>query len=256
MDSNIFDLDDSNNNLENYSHADIVLKLNKIFKLFLKFSAYTIGILILGIFVNDLGQKIIRTYSDSDSLENFRNLEKALEQEEENLIRKTKLDGSRYLKENIGFNEDQIVDKNEILDSTQDGTYTEEISSANINEDNEAEFMKFYSYANMITYKGNWHSEVSNQYLENRNKGEIALKIERYFNKVTSSERIFVTFRMLDGNVLDKWIIVKSINFPFVNTTVTNTSLTQSFLSIVEFGEIFDTNDVIYSMWNYIIYRL
>ena len=56
--------------------------------------------------------------------------------------------------------------------------------------------MKFYTNANLITYKGNWHSEVSNQYLDNPKDGDIALKIERYFNKVTSSEKIFVTYRI------------------------------------------------------------
>ena len=185
-------------------------------------------------------------------------MEKALDIENEIQKRNAESYHIRDLNENAEQDQDNIADKNgikEIIDHSQDGTNTDEIPSSNINLDTEA-IMKFYSNANLITYKGNWHSEVSNEYLDNRTDGEIALKIERYFNKVTSSEKIFVTFRLLDGNVLDKWIIVKSLNFPFVNTTITNTTLTQSFLSLAEFGEIFDTNDVIYSMLNYIIFRL
>ena len=62
MDSNIIDLDNSNNILENYSHTENQLRINKIFKNVFKFSAYFIGILILGLFVNDLGHNIDNFY--------------------------------------------------------------------------------------------------------------------------------------------------------------------------------------------------
>ena len=205
----------------------------------------------------DLSEKIIKTYSEIDSFENLRQLEKELTQSvrvfnEDNhseiFSNNRQLDG-----ESKKPNEQEIVaiikEEKPRINSMINATLGRIAASDLVNflDENEQAIDLFYKRVNLLTYKGVWQANESSDYLDGKREGEIALKIEKLFNPALSSEKMYVTFRLLDGGVIDKWIIVKSLNFPFTNVTLTNTSLTQSFLSIVEFGEIFDANNIVIS---------
>lgn len=247
MDINIINLDNSNNELHIYSDSYESCRINKILKNIFKFSAFFVGILFIAMITFDLSEKIIRTYSDIDTYEHLRILENTLNQKNAKNF-ELNLDQQRILETQL--NDEDFIElaeeENNKLNTLLDAD--EPIDNKSNEKEEEEAIMKFFNRVNLITYKGIWKASQSNEYLDNRIEGEIALKIEKYFNKIYSSEKIFVTFRLLDGDVIDKWIIVKSLNYPFANATVTNTTLTQSYFSLVEFGEIFDTDDIVYSI--------
>ncbi len=268
MDLNIINLDSSVNNYNNFSFEANTFRLNMIFKNIFKFSAFFVGILMIALITLDLSEKIIKTYSEIDSFENLRQLEKAFTQSDRDFIRDNNTENSssnRVLDaESNNVNEEEIAGRIQ-----EENTWSQSMINATLGpnasndlvhfrDENQQVIDLFYKRVNLLTYKGIWQANESSDYLEGKIEGEIALKIERFVNPTLATEKMYITFRLLDGSVIDKWIIVKSLNFPFTNITLTNTSLTQSFLSIVDFGEILDTNNLVLSKLIFILinYRL
>jgi hypothetical protein len=78
-------------------------------------------------------------------------------------------------------------------------------------------------------------------YLNNRTEGEIAFRIERLLSySQVDPQKIFVVFRLLDGHFIDRWTLIRSIDSPLSNVSITNSSITQTFKSYVDLGEIFE----------------
>jgi hypothetical protein len=190
---------------------------NIILQKLFKFIAISVGIVLIFLITFEIGENIFKSYTDRDNIDlglpKIRNLEN-----DENTSNETEF----------------------VINSTQ---LTEFIIE---HEETKKKISEFLNLVDRQTYKGKWHMEQTFDFLSNRSQGEMALRMERLISYTTVvHEKVFAVFRLLDGHYIDKWALVRSVNSPYSNITITNNSITQHFNSFVDYGEIFERVNLI-----------
>ena len=100
----------------------------------------------------------------------------------------------------------------------------------------------YFNRIDSISYIGKWYHISGDSIFGNYSEGEIILKFEKFsgldgFNSVTSNS---YNFRITQGKFIDNWIIFKGISFNFVDVTYSNNTVTASFSSLFENGQLFE----------------
>jgi hypothetical protein len=130
------------------------------------------------------------------------------------------------------------------LNGTSEDTPTPDQEMQNLIDRQKELLVNFYNKVDRQTYRGTWKSQEKFNFLSERTEGEIAFRLEKINSYSTLDfEKVFFVFRLLDGHFIDRWALVRSINRPFWNLTIGNSSIQQNLNSVVDYGEIFEKID-------------
>ena len=194
--------------------------LQKIFK----FTTIFVGVVLSILITVDLGDKIFKTYNE-DPLRILSTISSERTEGEE------KTGGGNF----TTLSE---------LNGTSEDTQTPDQEVQNLIDRQKELLVNFYNKVDRQAYRGTWKSKEKFNFLSERTEGEIAFRVEKMYSYSTLGfEKVYFIFRLLDGHFIDRWAIVRSINRPFRNLTIGNTSIQQNSNSQVDYGEIFEKVD-------------
>lgn len=246
-----------NYNINSLGQSRGNLILQKIFK----YAAIFFGMLAIILISADLCEKVLKTYKDTDSLdeltwESVRNLQDIdlkdkpdSEKDNDEQIKNTPNNNlSNHSSNSEELEIDIVNDKGEIVEELvitgiKDNVTTTEIQKyIKEQEKNKEKIDNFLKKVDKETFRGTWKAENNGKFsfLSNRTEGEMAFRIEKLVSFTSTQEKIFIVFRLLDGHYIDKWILGRSINSPYSNVSITNTSFSQGLNTFIDFGEIFE----------------
>lgn len=247
---NLFSIPQQRNQTLTFNNISNLI-LQKIFK----FTAITAGLFLVFLVFFDIGETIVKTCRENNLNENLQILERNYQQYKRRSLQQIsdiiETDGdtnnSTSTEEDITSKiEKELIEKlNEFDKQTQDL----------INKDTEIiqEIDLFYERISRYTYHGNWMSLDEIDSFENKHSGELAFKIQKVSpvgNIISSS--VFLVFRLLDGVYIDRWLFGRSFNNN-QNITLNNNSISISYVTYLDYGEIFERKNSTVGMF-YIFY--
>lgn len=238
-----------NTSLDLFSHrstsrGDRHLFLQKFFKM----TAIFVGLVVILLISIDICTDIYRTYKDANNCDKYRLLEEWHEKTIENSILDTN-SLKRILEED---NSTITPDKNTTVDFNAKLAKLDEIASTMETEDYIREgISKFYDGVNNNLYRGVWRSEESYDFLDNKTEGQLYLKIEKILHLSKIQNGIYVSFRLLDGEFMDKWAGGKLVSLPMTKVGYYNTSIKIILTGSLECGEIFERTSLLTGKYIY-----